>query len=59
MTKCKDCERIQDWAFDKNIPTSPKDKIPFIKIDNGFVALVGCEKHVEEIFKRMGVDRKK
>lgn len=47
---CEECEEIQKVAFDKNI----NDSIPiaYVRIGNGNVAIVGCQKHLKELLDK-------
>ena len=47
---CKDCEKIQKEAFDKNIPTFPD--IAYVRIEEANVALVGCRKHLRILIEK-------
>ena len=42
---CKECDEIQDKAFNKNIPESVP--IAYIRIENSNMALVGCHRHLK------------
>ena len=48
---CEDCNKIQDLAFDKNIPeTTP---IVYVRVGNSNMALVGCKKHCKEVVDKL------
>lgn len=47
---CKECERIQNLAFNKNIPETVP--IVYIRIENANVAIVGCERHAKKLRDR-------
>ena len=48
---CKECSKLQDLAFDKNVPnTTP---IAYVRIENANVALVGCRKHLKILIERL------
>ena len=47
---CEDCEKIQDLAFNKNIPETTA--IVYIRIGVANVAIVGCRKHCKELINR-------
>ena len=40
---CEDCDKIQNQAFDKNIPESIP--IVYVRVGNSNMAIVGCKKH--------------
>jgi len=48
---CEDCEKIQDIAFNKNIPESTP--IAYVRVGNGNVAIVACRKHAKELLEGM------
>lgn len=44
---CKECEEIQNRAFNKNLP----DVVPvvYVRVGNGNVAIVACRQHAKEL----------
>ena len=48
---CEECDKIQDEAFNKNIPTSVP--IAYVRIESANVAIVGCEKHLRILIDKL------
>lgn len=48
---CDECDRIQQEAFDKNIPTSVP--IAYVRVEAANIAIVGCEKHLKIIINKL------
>ena len=48
---CEECEKIQDKAFDKNIPESVP--IAYYRIKNANIAIIGCNKHVKMAIEKL------
>lgn len=48
---CEDCEKIQNLAFNKNI--SDTVGIAYVRIEEANIAVVGCEKHLKILLKRL------
>ena len=53
---CEDCDKIQNQAFDKNIP------IVYVRVENSNMAIVGCKKHclmvIDKLREKEGVSKK-
>jgi hypothetical protein len=48
---CEECDKVQDLAFNKNIPeTTP---IAYVRIGSANVAIVACPKHARETCNRL------
>lgn len=48
---CKECDEIQELAFDKNVPQSTN--IAYVRIDVSNVAIVGCKVHLAALIKKL------
>lgn len=48
---CKECEKKQDLAFDKNIPQSVP--IAYIRVGVANIAIIGCEEHVKATIEKI------
>jgi len=48
---CKECEKIQDLALNKNIPESTP--ICYIRVGTANVAIIGCNKHLLELMNNL------
>ena len=48
---CKECEKIQKLAFDKNIAESTP--LCYVRVGVANVAVVGCRKHLKELLKQL------
>jgi len=48
---CEECDKIQDLAFDKNIPESTP--VAYYRIGKANIAIVGCREHVKETIMKL------
>ena len=48
---CDECQKIQDKAFNKNIPDSIN--IAYIRVDIANIAVVGCNTHIKMVIDRL------
>lgn len=48
---CDKCEKIQDTAFNKNIPESIA--IAYVRIGISNVAIVGCKEHCKQLIEEL------
>ena len=48
---CEACSKIQQEAFDKNVPTSLP--IAYVRIETANIAIVGCKKHLKMMINKL------
>ena len=48
---CEECDKIQDIAFNKNIPKTVP--IAYVRVGISNMAVVGCKKHTKELIDKL------